>query len=525
MHSDRQLRRQVERVETHLNTRTTSPADGEAPVLFFNPSTRIHRLSINAAFSLLASWGVRWAGVPVRYLVCQRGMQQCILGTNRKDYAARPPCKHCIPFSRLLFPSELTLPLALDEMRIASIADELQHRSLDELIAWKYEGIPLGELCIPGLRWALRRHHLVDDDRVRMLFRQYLGSAASLAGQFNLLFERVKPKVLVVFNGISYPEAVARAIAIRKGIPVVTHEVGLQPYSAFFSYKDATFREIELSPESRLSQDEEEKLKAYLENRFQGQFTMAGIQFWPEMTSIPDWLKERMKGFRQIVPVFTNVIFDTSQIHANVLFEDMFAWLDALENVIRRHTDTLFVIRAHPDEDRPGKESQESVAEWFRKSPIRTQPNVVFFSPSEYVSSYDLIHSAKLVLVYNSSIGLEASIMEVPVLCAGRARYTQLATTFFPHDRKMYIEQLESLLQMEQIQVPSHFAENARRFLYFELYNASLDFSDFLRPYPGSTGMTLLTDFDPNLLGESPTMDVIRRSLLEGESFIGRSIG
>ena len=75
--ADRRIRRQVARVENWLSS-VGEPRDGEAPVLFFNASTRIHHLSLNAAFSLLASWAVRGSRVPAYYLVCRRGMQQCV---------------------------------------------------------------------------------------------------------------------------------------------------------------------------------------------------------------------------------------------------------------------------------------------------------------------------------------------------------------------------------------------------------------------------------------------------------------
>ena len=43
---------------------------------------------------------------------------------------------------------------------------------------------------------------------------------------------------------------------------------------------------------------------------------------------------------------------------------------------------------------------------------------------------------AAFVLIYNSTIGLEASIMGVPVLCAGSARFTDFGTVFFPASAK-----------------------------------------------------------------------------------------
>ena len=56
---------------------------------------------------------------------------------------------------------------------------------------------------------------------------------------------------------------------------------------------------------------------------------MAGIKFKTDMKKLDvSFLQKRAAQFKQIVPVFTNVIFDTSQPHANTVFEDMFDWLD-----------------------------------------------------------------------------------------------------------------------------------------------------------------------------------------------------
>jgi hypothetical protein len=79
------------------------------------------------------------------------------------------------------------------------------------------------------------------------------------------------------------------------------------------------------------------------------------------------------RSYQQIVPVFTNVIFDTSQPHSNVVFRTCLpGWTACLSG--RSAPETLFVIRAHPDEARPGKESRESVAEWVERAGCWTCP-------------------------------------------------------------------------------------------------------------------------------------------------------
>jgi hypothetical protein len=488
--------------------------------LFFNASTRIHHLSLNAAFSLLASWAVRNRGVAVHYLVCQRGMQQCVLGTDWRDPSTPPPCRRCTAYSAGLFPARWTQALEQDAEVLRVAARAVADQDLEALSRWTYGGLPLGRLCLPGLRWALRRHHLQDDGATRGLLRQYLASAASIAVQVERILEELRPRALVVFNGLMYPEALAREVARRRGLPVITHEVGLRPYSAFFSHAEATFREVELPSAFRLGEAQRQALEAELAARREGRFSMAGVRFWPEVRPLSDRVQNRMAGHRQMVSVFTNVIFDTSQIHANTLYPDQFAWLDDLERSIRAHQETLFVIRAHPDEDRPGKASRESVAQWVAARSLEGQENVLFIPPGEYVSSYDLIERAKFVLVYNSSVGLEACIMGAPVLCAGRARYTQLPTAELPESAEAYRRKLENWLQAEAIPVAAERAENARAFLHYELHHASLDLSEFLRPYPVIPGMVGFQPFDPRRITDSPALAAIGQGILESQPFV-----
>jgi hypothetical protein len=285
--------------------------------------------------------------------------------------------------------------------------------------------LPLGELCLPGLRWILRIHHLNDDENTRYLLREYILSAWNVAQEFSTFLDQTQPQAVIVFNGQFFPEATARYIAQQRGIRVITHEVGLQPASAYFTDGEATAYPINIPDDFELNDEQNKKLDDYLAKRFQGDFTMAGIKFWADMKGLDESFLQKASQFKQIVPVFTNVIFDTSQPHANTVFEDMFDWLDLVLEVIKEHPETLFVIRAHPDETRVRKASRETVAGWVEARKVTDLPNVIFVSPQETLSSYELILKSKFVMVYNSTIGLEASIMGMPVLFAGKARFKQ----------------------------------------------------------------------------------------------------
>jgi len=505
-----------------------SPAPSGAPVIFFKASTGIDDLSWNSGFHLLASWALRLKGIPVVYFACHSGMSHCVLGTNRDNVHKAPPCESCIYQSQTLYKNVPTFERSnvqqtsvnwFDYHRDPQLAEAVANLPLQDLMTFEWQNIPLGALCLPGLRWILRIHHLDDNENTRYLLREYILSAWNVAQKFADFLDDTQPRAVVVFNGQFYPEATARYIAQKRGIRAITHEVGLQPASAFFTDGEATAYPIHIPDEFELNDEQNAKLDAYLARRFQGDFTMAGIKFWADMKGLDQSFLKKAAGFKQIVPVFTNVIFDTSQPHANTVFEDMFDWLDMALDVIRVHPETLFVIRAHPDELRVRKSSRETVEGWVTSRGVDKEPNVIFVSPRETLSSYELIQRSKFVMVYNSTIGLEASIMGAAVLCAGKARFTQYPTVFFPQTVSEVRKKMEEFLGAEKIEVPADFKRNARRFLYYQLFRTSLPFGEFLEPSVRTT-QARLKSFELETFMESDAVKVILDGLLEDGDFL-----
>ncbi len=515
------------------------PAGSPQAVVLFNASTRITGLSLNAAFQLLTGWALRLAGAPVVHFVCQAGMKPCVLGTNRSDYTTPPPCDACLAQSGRLhagaevhgfaFNPDAHLTNALENLSIEELSQFEHPIAITDNQPWpdvrpgRQSKIPLGRLVLPSIRWALRRHTLPDDEPTRYLLRQYILSAYNVAGEFAGLLERVQPQATVIFNGAMYPEATARWISRQMGVRSLAHEVGFQHFSTFFTEGEPTAYPMHIPEDFELSEAQNARLDAYLEKRFQGKFSMAGIRFWPEMRGLDEALIQKIAGFRQVVPVFTNVVYDTSQVHANVIFPHMFAWLELVAEVIRHHPETLFVIRAHPDEMRPGtkKQSNESVQDWVHSRGITQWPNVVFIGPMEYLSSYELIQRAKFAIVYNSSIGLEAALMGAPVLCGGKARYTQYPTVFFPQSPEAFRLQAEEFLEADSISIPPEFQRNARRFLYYQLYRASIPLGEYLQTGP-RPGFVLLRNFSWRQLhpDRSASTKVLVDGILHGKPFL-----
>ena len=272
--------------------RYSKPLLDQKPIAFFNASSRLGGMSLNAAFTQLTSWGLQLEGVPVVHFACKSGMSRCVLGTNPDDHTASPPCEACIAQSKKLLASTPTHWFEYESN--SSLANDLEPLDLEELSNFQFQIpnsqfiIPLGKLVLPSLRWALRKHHLADDEATRHQLREYILSAYRVAEAFDAFLTEERPSVVVLFNGLQFPEATARWVARQYGICTIIHEVSFQPFSAFFTEEDATAYPIDIPDDFELSLSQNARLDAYLSQRFKGEFTMAGIRFWPEMSGLDD---------------------------------------------------------------------------------------------------------------------------------------------------------------------------------------------------------------------------------------------
>lgn len=502
----------------HASSRNVQSTD--QPVLFFNASARLTRTSLNAAFAWLTANSLQNSGIPVTFFVCMSGLKPCLLAAQRDNLSAELPCNQCMRLSKKMYQGLNTVPLTF--LPDNNLSNEVEGLDLEALESFVYQNVPLGELTLPSLRWIMRRHHLAGVRNAVQLHRRFICSAWSIYRQVQNWISANNPRAIVVFNGLQYPEAVVKWLGKQLNIPTFTHEIGLMPFTAIFTEGEATACPIELPADFEMTPERNARLDTYLSNRMQGKFTTAGIQFWPQMESLTPEFWNLARTFRQIVPVFTNVIFDTSQKHANVVFSDMFHWLDEVKTLIAQHSDTLFVIRAHPDEIRPGKESLETVTDWVVRNRVNLLPNVLYVGPDQYFSSYELIQNAKFVLVYNSTIGLEAAIMGAAVISGGRSRYTQVPITYFPQSVEEFHQWVQKMLVEDDWHVPPEFQQTARKFLYYQFFHTALSFGEFIQPDPIWNGYVALKSFSNDDLNSSrnTNLKIIEEGIRDQKPFV-----
>ena len=66
-------------------------------VVFFNASTRLGGISLNAGFASLAAMRLQLEGIPVHFFGCKAGLHRCTLGVMMQGAANPPPARPASP--------------------------------------------------------------------------------------------------------------------------------------------------------------------------------------------------------------------------------------------------------------------------------------------------------------------------------------------------------------------------------------------------------------------------------------------
>jgi hypothetical protein len=110
------------------------------------------------------------------------------------------------------------------------------------------------------------------------------------------------------------------------------------------------------------------------------------------------------------------------------------------------------------------------------------------------------------------------------VVCGGRARFTPFETSYQPPSRQAFRELTDRLLNSGVPDVPVRFRANARRFMYYQLFCASLAFTDCLTEDRRKAGYVRFKEipwekFRPS---QSPTLEAVVQGIAEGIGFVTR---
>lgn len=502
-------RQELIQARTIMGDAPSQPIGG-ASILFMS----FRAWAEHVAWDVTMAQGLRHRGATCEFFYSGGGLPICEIGWAATDIVS--PCDACGGYVASMidaagFPKSSVGDLVGPEERDAILAD-VRASSDPQVRAEAIAGFPLDPVIEPSLVWYFRSATLPKSETVKRARIDYLAGASLMATAARRLFERRRPDVIVMVNGRFYEEEIVRKIASSQGIRVASYEVGAQKGTLFFSHHtDVPASDYSIDDlwsnegGADLTPEEEDELASVLRGRSSG--ASAHRAYYRKLRSL-----ERDESRSRIV-LFTNVTWDTAVIGKHRAFETMFDWVrEAIEWAVD-HPGTELIIRVHPAESRwPGLESAERVSDWAAAEFGPLPRNVQIIGPEESVDSYRLMDEADLVLVYSSTIGLEAAARGKAVLVAGDTHYRGRGFTIDIDERGQLREELESFREKgSSAPAPAL----ARRYAYLFFCRAMVPFPAVSQRGAGRPVFEFsnVSELAP---GRDPFLDLICEALLTG---------
>jgi hypothetical protein len=315
---------------------------------------------------------------------------------------------------------------------------------------------------------------------------------------------------------------VLRSVALRKGIPVdvitgsprgnhllIEHDQGNTPCDPLASW--STWRD------KALTREQETELDAYFIARKTRPYENHD---WTELRpTINDQdirqeigLPDRAVG--HVFGLFPNLGYDAGLTKTRPMCETASEWVVETIRFFAAHPEHHLIVKVHPGERL--RDACDPTVDLIRDTFGATPPNVHVVGPDTDLTAHDVVALLDVVVVYTSTIGLEAAYFGKPVINVGGGLHAGRGISIDCRSTESYFRLLTDICT-GPAPTPAR-RDLARRYAYAVFFRSVLPVRFFSSVYPNVTGLHL-DGLDELAPGQDDTIDTVCRGVLCDEPF------
>jgi hypothetical protein len=344
--------------------------------------------------------------------------------------------------------------------------------------------------------------------------RRWLATAIVVVHAVERWLDGVNPAIVMVQGGAHVRWRITRELAQARGIPVISREMGKGGWDRHLyalnadcmaPNLDAAWAEARGVVLTAAEDAEVDRLIARLPD----------ITHPPVAARTPH--RSPVVRARRTAVAFTNVTWDLATAGRDVAFDGVADWLRDTIRALEGRSDIHLIVRAHPAE--AATDTRERILAQLRTTRPEGQPNVTLIEPEESITAPELLATADLVLVYNSTAGLEAAANGLPVIVCGAPHYSNRGFTIDISTRDDYRATLHRWAAGTEIQPPPMTAALARRYfsLFFTRYTIHMNWTTSPLTPPYRLTIESIDELRP---GRNPALDAVCAAILDGRQVV-----
>jgi hypothetical protein len=405
-----------------------------------------------------------------------------------------------------------------------SEARDLAHRvPYDEIPAFCWDGLAVGEHAAAGALRFYARGHLSGADGAEMTLRRFLeASLLTVTATRNLLMrERIDHACF--HHGIYVPQGLIAETCRHAEVSMVTWNVAYRTGCFLFSHDDTYHHTMLTEPllaweKMPWGPVQERTILEYLDSRLKGTRDWIWFHEKPieDVVQIAGELGLDMN--RPTIGLLTNVFWDAQLHYRANAFRDMLDWvLQTIEYFVGR-PDLQLLIRIHPAEVRGTIPSRQPLLPEIERAFPELPRNVFIIPPESNSSTYAAMEACDSVLIYGTKTGVELSSRGIPVIVAGEAWVRGKGVTLDASTPKEYFQLLDDLPLGRRLDPDT--VRRARMYAYHFFFRRMIPLPVRLaegKAVPFEIEIGGLRDLLP---GRNVGLDVVCDGILSGSPFI-----
>lgn len=159
---------------------------------------------------------------------------------------------------------------------------------------------------------------------------------------------------------------------------------------------------------------------------------------------------EKLMNNGKNILVAMNSSWDSAALGLHTIFDSNTEWLKETIKWISVNTDYNMVIRQHPAERFKEGRSSDNY-KLIINNEFGNTDRIVFIGANDPINTYDLILNTDLVIVYASTLGVEASVLGKPVIVPSSCYYADLGFVLNPQNISEYFEMIKKVTSTSYI--------------------------------------------------------------------------